>query len=586
VSERDATASYAATLVDEWVRAGVTDAVVAPGSRSAPLALALARDGRVRVHVVVDERSAAFRALGLGLGSGRPAVVLCTSGTAAANFHPAVLEASHARVPLLVCTADRPAELRATGAGQTIDQNRLYGDAVRWFCDPGPPSDEPGCGVTWRAFASRAIAETWGPPPGPVHLNLPFREPLVSTGAPPVDAPGRPQGRPWTRSSPASRPPSVVDVEGLAELVRTHPRGLLVAGWGAAVAPNTAARFAGAAGWPVLADPLSQLRTGELVISTYEALLRAPGFASAHLPDLVVRVGAALTSKVATAWLDPTIPQILVDPDGAWLDPTHAAYMRVAADADVLLDRVGETLGAPRHPKSGWLTDWLDSERSARTAIDAVFDSPPATRNARRGMCEGQIARDVASALGDGSTLVVASSLPVRALEWCMAPRAGLRVLANRGANGIDGFVSTVLGVAYANPASPTVGLCGDLSFLHDTNGLLAADPIGEQCPATLVVLDNNGGGIFSYLPPSELAEFEQLFATPHNLDVVEIASAHGAIAERIDDTHNLGVALASAQLLESTKTRVFVVPVDRHSGVAQHRELWEAVSAVVGDRR
>ncbi|MGO9876329.1 MAG: 2-succinyl-5-enolpyruvyl-6-hydroxy-3-cyclohexene-1-carboxylic-acid synthase [Acidimicrobiia bacterium] len=585
MSERDVTASFAATLVDEWARAGVTDAVVAPGSRSAPLALALVRDGRVHVRVVLDERSAAFGALGLGLASGRPAVLLCTSGTAAANFHPAVVEASYARVPLLVCTADRPPELRDTGAGQSIDQHRLYGDAVRWFCDPGAPSDEPGCGAMWRALASRAIAETLGPPSGPVHLNLAFREPLLPTGAAHVEVPGRLDGRPWTRSAPVSRGPSVADVRGLADLVRAHPRGLLVAGWGAGVAPTTAARFATAAGWPVLADPISQLRTGKLAISTYEALLRAPGFGTAHTPDLVVRVGAALTSKVATEWLDASIPQILIDPDGAWLDPTHAAHMRLAADADTLLDGVAEALRSPRHEMKPWLADWLDIERSARAAIDGVLDSRLANGDGDHYLCEGQVARDVASALPEGATLVVASSLPVRALEWCMAPRDGLRVLANRGANGIDGFVSTVLGVAHSNAPAPTVGLCGDLSFLHDTNGLLGADQIGEHCRATIVVLDNDGGGIFSYLPPSELPEFERLFATPHHLDLVEIARAHGAHAERVDDRHTLGEVLISPHRLLSTKLRVFVVPVDRHSAIAHHRALWEAVAAVVSER-
>src|SRR5258705_13296820 len=203
--ERDVNASFAAALVDEWARSGVTDAVVAPGSRSAPLALALARDERLRVQVVLDERSAAFRALGLALGSGRPVVGLCTSGTAAANFHPAVIEASHARVPLIVCTADRPPELRDTGAGQTIDQVHLFGNAVRWFCDPGPPIDGPDAGAVWRALACRAVADSLGPPAGPVHLNLPFREPLIPTRAPLVDAPGRPEGRPWTISTPATR---------------------------------------------------------------------------------------------------------------------------------------------------------------------------------------------------------------------------------------------------------------------------------------------------------------------------------------------------------------------------------------------
>jgi 2-succinyl-5-enolpyruvyl-6-hydroxy-3-cyclohexene-1-carboxylate synthase len=562
VTERDATTAFATVLVDEWARAGVTDAVVAPGSRSAPLALALARDDRIRVHVVLDERSAAFRALGIGLATGRPAVVCCTSGTAAANFHPAVIEASHARVPLVVCTADRPPELRDTGAGQTIDQTHLYGRAVRWFCEPGPPGDEPGAGATWRAHASRAVAAASGPPAGPVHLNLAFREPLVPSGAPLVEAPGRAGGEPWTRSTTGRRAPADGDVARLARHVRANPRGLLVAGWGAGVAPETAERFAAAAGWPVLADPISQLRTGSHAVSTYEALLRAPGFVAARRPDLVVRVGAALTSKVATAWLD-AIPQALVDPFGEWLDPHHAANERYAVDADQLLRAVTGELGAP--VRSDWLDDWLRAEALARVVVDRVLD-------ASDGPCEGLIARELAAALGNGTTLMVASSIPVRALEWCMAPRTGLRVLANRGANGIDGFLSTVVGVASASPA-PTVALCGDLCFLHDVNGLL-----GATAPATFVVIDNDGGGIFSYLPPAELPEFEALFATPHGLDLVEVARAHGAYAERIDDAGKL----VESVLVPADRPRVFVVPVDRQASVGRHRALWDAVRAQI----
>src|SRR6476619_615603 len=367
---RDATTSFARTLVDEWVRNGIADACLAPGSRSAPLALALAGDDRIRLHVHLDERSASFFALGMAKSSGRPVVVLCTSGTAAANFHPAVIEASHARVPLIVCTADRPPELRDTGAGQTIDQVRLFGDAVRWFCDPGPPIDAPDAGPVWRSLACRAVADSLGPPAGPVHLNLPFREPLIPTGAPLVDAPGRPAGRPWTVSTPATRTPSAADVARLAELVRAHPRGLLVAGWGADVATATAARLADDAGWPVLADPISQLRIPPVAISTYEALLRAPGFATAHRPDLVVRVGAPLTSKIATAWQEPSIPQVLVDADGQWLDPARAGSERFVVDAGALLSAVADALGGAAAP-SGWLSEWQESESRARAAIDA-----------------------------------------------------------------------------------------------------------------------------------------------------------------------------------------------------------------------
>jgi len=562
MTERDVNTAFAIALVDEWARAGLTDAVVAPGSRSAPLALAFERDPRVRVHVVLDERSAAFRALGFGLATGRPAAVLCTSGTGAANFHPAVIEAAHARVPLLVCTADRPPELHDAGAGQTIEQSHLYGRAARWFHEPGPPADVPGAGATWRAAAGRAWAATLGPPAGPVHCNFAFREPLLPTGAPLVDAPGRAGGEPWTRSTAGRRAPAAADVTRVAERVRACPRGLLIAGWGAGVTPRTAARFAAAAGWPVLADPISQVRTGRHAISTYEALLRAPAFADAHRPDLALRVGAALTSKIATAWLDPSVPQVLVDPHDEWLDPHHVASERIAVDAEALLAAVADELGAPA--ASRWLDDWQRAEQLARAAIDRTLDSSPAP-------CDALVARDLAAALPDEASLVVASSLPVRALEWCMAPRTGLRVFANRGANGIDGFVSTVVGIAQADGSAPTVGLCGDLCFLHDSNGLL-----GATAPATFVVVDNGGGGIFSYLPPAELPEFERLFVTPHGLDLVEVARAHGAAAERVDDVHKL----LEAVLTPADGLRVLVVPVDRAASVARHRALWDAVSA------
>jgi 2-succinyl-5-enolpyruvyl-6-hydroxy-3-cyclohexene-1-carboxylate synthase len=289
-----------------------------------------------------------------------------------------------------------------------------------------------------------------------------------------------------------------------------------------------------------------------------------PGFAAAHRPDLVVRVGASLTSKIATAWMDPSIEQVLVDPDGGWLDPARAAAERVAVEPELLLAAVADALDRPASG-SMWLADWRQAESRARAAIDAVLDAPGAAY-------EGRVARDIAAALPDGATLVVASSIPVRALEWCMAPRAGLRIVANRGANGIDGFVSTVIGVAQASAPATTVGLCGDLCFLHDTNGLL-----GARGQATFVVLDNDGGGIFSFLPPAELPEFEQLFATPHGIDLVAVARAHGVTAERVDDVGKLGDAIASDDL------RVLVVPVDRSKSVARHRALWDAVAHALG---
>ena len=565
MTDLDVTTSFARTLVDEWVRNGITAAVVSPGSRNTPLTLALVRDGRLRIDVVLDERSAGFRALGIGLATGRPAIVCCTSGTAAVNFHPAVVEAHHARVPLLVCTADRPAELRDWGAGQTIDQAGLFGNAVRWFHDPGPPevtSDALETNGRWRALACRAAAQACGPPAGPVHLNLPFREPLVPSGDPLLDAPGRPGGAPWIRPSVPSREPVAADVQRLAALVRSCPRGLLVAGWGADLDPEVAARFARATGWPIVADPLSQLRNRPHAISTYEGLLRVERFVSKHIPDLVVQVGAPVTSKVANAVLGG-VPTVLVDPDGAWLDPQHAAVERVRADPNAFLTALATEIADPT--RGAWLAEWREGEQRARRALDAVLDEAVA--------CEGRIARDVSAAVPDGGVLVVASSLPVRALEWSMAPRAGLRVLANRGANGIDGFVSTVAGVAGTH-GGPVVALGGDLCFLHDTNGLLG-DP--TRAPATFVVIDNDGGGIFAYLPQRDLPEFEALFATPQSIDLVAVARAHGVHAERVDFA-TLPELIAS----RTSRTRVLVVPVDRTAAQAQHARAWDAVATAL----
>ena len=585
---RDATTAFCGALVDEWARAGIEEAVIGPGSRSAPLALALARDGRLRLNVVIDERSAAFLALGIGMESGRPAVLLCTSGTAAASFHPAVVEAGHARVPMVVCTADRPPEMHDTGAGQTIDQAHLYGRSVRWFCAPGPPDDVPGAGAAWRSLAARSVAEAAGPPAGPVHLDLAFREPLLPTGHPLVEVPGRPDGRPWTVSTSAPAVPDGSTIDRLTSLVIAAPRGLLVAGWGAAAVEEKVERFARASGWPVLADPISGLRCGGCVVSAYDALLRVSSFAEEHRPDLVLRVGAPLTSKVATSWLDASIPQIVIDPDGAWLDPHRAATERVEAGADAVLDAMSERLerdpagGAPpagrgRVPGaqagSPWLGGWRTADAAARAAIDEVLDDDDVP-------FEGRVARDVFADLPDGAALLVASSMPVRDLEWFAAPRSGVRVHSNRGANGIDGLVSTTMGIAVGG-AAPTVALMGDLAFLHDTNGLLGAASRGGD--VVFVVVDNDGGGIFSFLPQAEACgerEFETLFGTPHGVDLAAVAEAHGVRAARVTRARDVVPSLRDA--IAAGGVRVIIVPTDRATTVDRHNAVWDAVAAAV----
>ena len=589
---------FALTLVDVLARGGVTDACLAPGSRSAPVALALAEHPGIAVHVHLDERSAAFFALGAAKRSGRPAVVLCTSGTAAANLHPAVLEADHARTPLLVLTADRPPELRGTGANQATDQLKLYGQAVRWFCEVGVPGDDPAAGRYWRSLASRAWAEATGPPAGPVHLNLAFADPLVPTGPPApaaggwprlggAPAPGRPGGAPWTAAPPGVLAAAPGDVAALAEAVRANPRGVLVAGWGSDLDPGAVDAFAAASGWPVLADPLSGSRRGPAAVSTYDGLVRAPRFAAAHRPTMAVRVGAAPTSKALTAWLDESIGQVVVDPSAGWLDPGRTATLRLTADPSALLDATATLLAAhgpaPWHgtegpppgslPPGPWLREWLEAERAAREAIDGLLDEWAEP-------FEGRVARDLVGWMPAGGTLVVGSSMPVRDVDAFARPREGLRFVANRGLSGIDGLVATALGVAAASD-EPVAALCGDLALLHDASSLLGA--AGRPRGAVLVVCDNDGGGIFSFLPQAELPGdlFEPLFGTPHGLDLTALAAAARVPARVVEKAADLVPALDAA--LAGGGTELVLVRSDRAANLARHRALAEAVAVAVG---
>jgi 2-succinyl-5-enolpyruvyl-6-hydroxy-3-cyclohexene-1-carboxylate synthase len=397
-----------------------------------------------------------------------------------------------------------------------------------------------------------------------VHLNLPFREPLVPTGEPLVDAPGRSDGRPWTARAPGERTPGAALCDALVDLVRANPRGLVVAGWGADVDPGLLLAFGRAAGWPVLADAISGLRVPG-TISTYDPLLRGDAFAASHRPDVVLRLGGPLSNKVATQWLDPGIGQVLVDPDAAWLDPSHAASGRVVADPGPLLAAVTGALEPSR--STGWLDEWHSADRDARAAIDGLIDG-------WRQPFEGRIARDVATALPDGAALVVASSMPVRDVESFAAPRTGVRFFANRGVNGIDGFVSTALGVAAFH--QPTVALLGDLCFLHDANGLLGAGKRGLD--ATFVVVDNGGGGIFSFLPQAALPEhFERLFGTPQPVDIADIARVHDISVVDVDDAPDLAPAIEESLAIGGVN--IVRVRTDRTANVTRHREVWAAVA-------
>jgi len=531
-----AQATFCATLVDEWVRAGVTDAVVAPGSRSTPMALALA--ARLRVHVFHDERAAGFCALGIGATAGVPAVVLTTSGTAAAHLHAAVVEAHQGEVPLLVCTADRPPELRDVGAPQTIDQHHLYGNAVRWFADPGPADESTA--HTWRALAARAVACTTAEPPGPVHLNLPFREPLVGeVGELPS---GRPDGAPWTVLAPAAHPPIEV------------PEGRIVV-----VAGAGAHHSLGACGWPVLADPRSSLQ-GASVVRHADAVLRHEATAVSLRPDVVVRVGPPPASRVLNEWLDASgAHEIAVA--ATWRDPGHRA---------AVLARGALSLPAA---DSDWMARWREVDDAAERAIAAHLDTQTVPT-------EPHVARAVLDAVPSGTHVVVASSMPVRDLEWYARPRADVRVHANRGANGIDGTVSTAIGVALASGA-PTVVLLGDLALLHDSTALIGIRR--RDISLSIVVIDNDGGGIFSFLPQAASLEgdrFEQLFGTPHGVRIEELVAAHGIASLTVEDATAVGPSVRST--IDVGGAWAVVVRTDRAANAALHAELHAAVAAAL----
>lgn len=559
--------TFVATLVDEWIRCGVRHAVIAPGSRSTPLALALAQTDELNVHVHIDERSAGFLALGIGIATGVPAVVVTTSGTAAVELHPAVVEASQARVPMLVCTADRPMALRDVGAPQAINQTHLYGSTLRWFYEPGVADGFPAS--TWRSLGSRCIAESMGSPPGPVHLNLAFTEPLV--GEPEALPDGRIQGRPWHQVIQA---PRGVDAASLNEIARVLDvgKGVIVAG-GPETDPTAVLALASASGWPVLADPRSGCRVpSDYTIGAFDALLRDKSFAKHHRAEVVVRIGELPASKVLNYWLAGTgACQVLIDPDGSWLDPDRILDWVVVGEPSTWCLALSERLGSKRSDE--WTSSWISAERKAQSAIDEYLQ----TSFSEGTNTEPAIARRLVEQLEPGTTLFVSSSMPVRDVEWYSAPRDGVKVISNRGANGIDGVISSATGVALASN-HPTALFIGDLAFLHDTNGLLGL--ARRNLDLTIVVIDNHGGGIFSFLPQASMLDvtrFEQLFGTPQDVDITSLISAHGIATLTAHDLEGFDVALDVA--MRTSGTHVIVVPTDRDHNVVVHDEIHEAIA-------
>jgi 2-succinyl-5-enolpyruvyl-6-hydroxy-3-cyclohexene-1-carboxylate synthase len=567
--------ALASAFVEELARCGLRHAVVSPGSRSTPLAVALWRQEEIEVTVIVDERSAAFFALGAAQATGAPVAILCTSGTAAANFHPAICEADESALPLIALTADRPPELRGIGAGQTLDQIKLYGSAVRWFCEVGThEADDDGL-LHYRSTACRAFAAARGEPrPGPVHLNLAWREPLsptpvdgAVTATDPLALEGRDK-RPLSAVTPLDLEPSGFLLEEVAKHIAEAISGVIVAG--RQLDPELReplAHLAEAAGFPILAEPTSQVRCGphdrSHVIAGYDLLLRDEHFRNRVTPDLVLRFGEMPTSKPLRAWLAASdADQIVVDPHGGWNEPTRRAAAILRAD--------------PTELAAGWAArvDRGDREYAElwRAADDTAAKAIAAELGGDGAITEPALHLALGSAHRDGDLVYTASSMPIRDQEaFLPSTETDAHFLCNRGANGIDGLISSGIGAAAAGGRATTI-VTGDLGLLHDIGGLAALREV--ETPVRIVVVDNDGGGIFHFLPQAETLageEFEALLGTPRSVSVAKAA-------DLFDFPHRQLSSLAELPEALEAGTGLVEVAVDRRAHVELHRRLASAV--------
>jgi 2-succinyl-5-enolpyruvyl-6-hydroxy-3-cyclohexene-1-carboxylate synthase len=584
-------------FVDELARSGMRAACTSPGSRSAPLALTLARDPRLRCYSHIDERCSGFFALGLGKASGLPVAVTCTSGTAAAELLPAAIEAREARVPLLLLTADRPPELRENGAGQAIDQLKLFGGAAKWFFEVGTHEVTPER-LRWiRTLACRAYAATLKGRPGVVHLNFPLREPLVTEEPLPEDTSARAGSAPYVRRRPVTTGEwghfgREEDLDVLRETINGARRGVVVAGRDERVlagwSPGEgAAAFAAAAGWPLLADPMSGARSGAAAIAHYDALLRDADFVEGLEPDLVLRVGDLPVSKPLRNWLAGLTDarQIALDREAAWQDPDSVLSDSLALDPAAVLGPLAKA-GFPG-AETDWLALWRRGDEIAAEAILGAIGADT--------LSEPGVASELGVLLPPDATLFVASSMPVREIETFWPVRDDPpRVLCNRGANGIDGIVSSAFGAA-ADDGGPVVLLIGDVALAHDIGGLLAARRLSLKL--TIVLLDNGGGGIFDFLPVArnalareekpagsgvvESTDEQDIFtrhiATPTGLNFADAARLYGLNHERAEDVQSFRTALERA--LASERSAIVEVRGDRGENVKLHTRVWQAVS-------
>lgn len=568
---------YVASFVDELVRVGVTETIVSPGSRSTPMAILMAEHPNMNITVNIDERSAAFYALGVAKAKKKPVALLCTSGTAAANYYPAIVEAFYSRIPLIVITSDRPHELRDVGAPQAIDQNQMYGNFVKWFIDAAIPEENEKMLAYVRTVAGRAAGTAMSAPAGPVHLNFPFREPLV---------PNLGLDNLWGKSEGNRRHVNVVvgspqideeQVNNLILSLKNVDHGIIVCG------AHDDPEFAHAVTilseqlqFPILADPLSQLRSGNhshsYIIDGYDAFLRNEGFKEEFTPKAIIRFGAMPVSKALTQYIQKheKAIHIIVDGDGGWRDPTLSASDMVYCNEVVFCNML--TNGIEKKKESKWIQSWTQVNDIVKKHIVGIH-----TEDA---LFEGKVFTELQEILPNQSTLFVGNSMPIRDVDSFFTTNdKSIKVMANRGANGIDGIVSTAIGVSSHN--KNTVLVIGDLSFYHDLNGLLAAKQ--HKLDITIVLINNDGGGIFSFLPQStEEKHFELLFGTPIGLEYRHVVEMYGGNFSEVEDWHQFRTAVVDS--LQSKGLQVIEVRTDRAENVMIHRKMWENVSQEINN--
>ncbi|MBS4173904.1 2-succinyl-5-enolpyruvyl-6-hydroxy-3-cyclohexene-1-carboxylic-acid synthase [Bacillus sp. FJAT-49736] len=569
MNEQEVLTTYLADFIQELVTSGVEDVVISPGSRSTPLAMLIAEHPNLNYHVNIDERSAAFFALGMAKQTRKPVALLCTSGTAAANYYPAIIEAKISRVPLIVLTADRPHELRDIGAPQSIDQIHLYGKHVKWFAEMSIPDEHEELLYYVRTTASRAVNISLQAPAGPVHLNFPFREPLI----PRLEPTPFEKVKQSVKSSQGALVLPTGEMERICMELEKHEKGLIICGVidepGFTQAVLTLSEKLG---YPILADPLSQLRSGShngaTIIDNYDTILKAGTYMKELSPEVIIRFGGMAVSKPLTLFLKglQNVVHYIVDSGSGWRDPIKMGTEMIHADETIFCDGLATIVRNPTNFK--WLQLWQQLNEKTKNIVQLAVEDI-------QDLDEGKAVVELTKLLPSNSTLFVGNSMPIRDVDtFFHFNQKNIRVMANRGANGIDGVVSSAAGASVY--ADNLFLLIGDLSFFHDLNGLLAAKM--HRLNITVIVINNNGGGIFSFLPQAGSSKnFEHLFGTPIDLEFEYAIKMYGGNYQKVMNWDEYRESINKA--IKTPGLNVIEVPTNRERNVQIHRKIWDSVS-------